>query len=386
MNKSYEYIIAGGGLAGLTLAIKLTQSKKLSGKSILILDKDSKTSNDRTWSFWTRKESDFDPIITQKWSQAIVKDENKILQLNLDPYTYQTIQAKSFYAFCKEKLAKFKNVVWKRETILNIDALSGKIQTTEGVYKAQVIFDSTYNKESFKVKSNSLLLWQHFKGEIIETKEPAFDSQLVTLMDFNTNQHGQTRFFYVLPFSKNKALIEYTVFSKKVLPEVEYDPFLEQYKKSLGVKNHQILETEYSAIPMTDQVFRQTKGKVVFIGTKGGFIKASSGYGFAATQRKIDLIVHQLENGTPIRNLKHSSQKKFRFYDAVLLHALDNPVIHSPDLFLALFNKIGAANLFSFLDEETHLLEDLQVIMAVPNKYKLTFLKYLHLWTRVSEI
>lgn len=384
MNKSYEYIIAGGGLAGLTLAVQLTLSQKLRNKSILILDKDSKSSNDRTWSFWSREKSFFDPIITHKWPRGIVKDDKQSLQLVLDPYQYQTIHAKPFYAFCKEHLGKFNNIVWKQEKILSIDAHSGRVVTDTETYESQIVFDSTYSKDSFKIKPKTLLLWQHFKGEVIETEEAVFDPQTVTIMDFDTDQHGQTRFFYVLPFSERKALIEYTIFSKNILPEVEYDPYLQQYKKILGVKQHQVIDKEYNAIPMTDQVFPQRKGKVIFIGTKGGFIKASSGYGFTATQRKTAQIIKQLEKGSTVEHLKHRSEKRFRFYDAVLLHALDNPSIHSPDLFLALFSKIGAANLFSFLDEETHFLEDLQVILAVPNKYKLKFMKYLYLWRRVS--
>ena len=48
--KQFDYIIAGAGAAGLTLAYLLMEYEDRE-KSILIIDKDSKSTNDRTWSF-----------------------------------------------------------------------------------------------------------------------------------------------------------------------------------------------------------------------------------------------------------------------------------------------------------------------------------------------
>ena len=62
MSKKYEYIIAGAGLAGLSLAYKIRKDQSLNGKSILLVDKDHKNKNDRTWCFWSRTKGDFDDI------------------------------------------------------------------------------------------------------------------------------------------------------------------------------------------------------------------------------------------------------------------------------------------------------------------------------------
>jgi lycopene beta-cyclase len=47
----YDFILSGGGLAGLSLAYHLINSP-LRDRSILIVDKDAKQQNDRTWCFW----------------------------------------------------------------------------------------------------------------------------------------------------------------------------------------------------------------------------------------------------------------------------------------------------------------------------------------------
>ena len=60
--KKYDYIIAGAGLAGLMLALEMSKSS-LKNKKVLLVDKDPKNTNDRTWCFWA-KQASF--IISQK--------------------------------------------------------------------------------------------------------------------------------------------------------------------------------------------------------------------------------------------------------------------------------------------------------------------------------
>jgi thioredoxin reductase len=49
--KQFDFIIAGGGLAGLSLAYYLSQSS-LENAKILIIDQSEKKENDKTWCFW----------------------------------------------------------------------------------------------------------------------------------------------------------------------------------------------------------------------------------------------------------------------------------------------------------------------------------------------
>ena len=71
-------------------------------------------------------------------------------------------------------------------------------------------------------------LLQHFKGWYIETKQACFQPDSATLMDFRAEQNRGTAFFYVLPFSATKALVEYTLFSPNLLAENEYDEALKK--------------------------------------------------------------------------------------------------------------------------------------------------------------
>lgn len=51
----YDYIIAGMGCAGLSMAVQLSQSS-LPFSKVLLVDKESKNENDRSWCFWQKKE------------------------------------------------------------------------------------------------------------------------------------------------------------------------------------------------------------------------------------------------------------------------------------------------------------------------------------------
>ena len=54
--KEFDYVIIGGGCAGLSLAYELELNKKLENKSLAIIEPRTDYSRDKTWSFWKIKE------------------------------------------------------------------------------------------------------------------------------------------------------------------------------------------------------------------------------------------------------------------------------------------------------------------------------------------
>ena len=86
----------------------------------------------------------------------------------------------------------------------------------------------------------------------MKQQKDIFDDEIFNLMDFDCDQRDNVHFFYTLPFSKNKALIETTWLSKmddKTLND--YDIQLEKYiKETLKIKNYKINYQEEGAIPL----------------------------------------------------------------------------------------------------------------------------------------
>ena len=55
--KEFDYIIIGGGCAGLSLAYELEIHKKLKNKTLAIIEPREEYKRDKTWSFWKVFES-----------------------------------------------------------------------------------------------------------------------------------------------------------------------------------------------------------------------------------------------------------------------------------------------------------------------------------------
>ena len=71
---TYDFAILGGGAAGLSLALELVKSQ-LGNKSILIVEKDAKDSNDRTWCFWADQPTPYDVIARKVWPRLRFQSE-----------------------------------------------------------------------------------------------------------------------------------------------------------------------------------------------------------------------------------------------------------------------------------------------------------------------
>ena len=107
--KHYDIIIVGGGLAGLSLACHLIRSP-LRDRSILIVDRDAKNQNDRTWSFWANRPTLFDGIVHRSWGRLHLAGENFEQIIDLGDYRYQMIRGIDFYRFARQALSARANV------------------------------------------------------------------------------------------------------------------------------------------------------------------------------------------------------------------------------------------------------------------------------------
>jgi lycopene beta-cyclase len=184
-------------------------------------------------------------------------------------------------------------------------------------------------------------------------------------MDFTIVQNGNTRFMYVLPTSKKEALFEYTLFSEDLLEKNEYEKAIEQYLLNRGITDYEIVEKEDGNIPMTCFAFhKQNSERVLFIGTAGGWTKASTGFTFFNSTKQSEKLVDFLKTS---QNLTKFHQKnRYWFYDLILLEVLHQNNELGALLFGTLFEKNSVQEIFTFLNEEGTLFSDLKVMMSLP--------------------
>ena len=183
-------------------------------------------------------------------------------------------------------------------------------------------------------------------------------------MDFDCDQRDNVHFFYTLPFSKNKALIETTWLSKmddKTLND--YDIQLEKYiKETLKIKNYKINYQEEGAIPLFYPLIKTEKNKIN-IGSAGGMTRLSTGYTFLNIQDHSKYITNNIEK---IQNTKaYHIGKKYEFLDNIFLNVLKNNPDKMPKIFLNMF-KASSKTVIKFLSNKSNIFEDLGIILKMP--------------------
>lgn len=365
--KHFDYIFTGAGLSALMTVYKMVLSGKFKDKSMLLLDENPKKTNDRTWCFWEESNGTWETIIHKKWDSALFADENFRRDLDLKPYRYNMAKGLDFYNLVFDLISKQENITFINQKVLEIEESENLIliQTDTESFSCSKLFNSIYNKQKAENQTEYPVLQQHFIGWFIKSEQPVFNPEQATFMDFSVEQRGNTRFMYVLPTSKTEALMEYTLFSKNVLQRQEYETEIQKYIQNLGITNYEIIEKEQGSIPMTCYPFWEANTKnVINIGTSGGWTKASTGYTFKNSDKKSTELVSFLQRKTDFT--KFYKRTKFWFYDLLLLAILDRKNEIGSTIFSSLFKKGSPKLIFKFLDEETSLLEDIQVILKCP--------------------
>ncbi len=372
--KTYDVIIAGGGGAGLGLACALVQSS-WKERDILIIDKDAKNQNDRTWCFWGPPQTPFAGIARHSWQKIAVRSENwqrvfPIGGADTPGWRYWMVRGIDFYDHARQLLAGCPNVTFVQAGVdAVIDTPDGARVTAGGQdYAAGWVFDSIIRPGELEIDPLRYhALKQHFLGWEIETPAPAFDPSTAVMFDFTTPQGDDLRFFYVLPFSETRALVEYTIFSPVLLANSEYEAAQRAFlRERLGLSEYAVTFEEQAWIPMTDYPFRRIAGAhVLNIGTKGGLVKPSTGYAFKRMQRDAQGIVASLERyGHPFAF--HRTPRRYWFYDRLLLQILKRQGRLMKPIFTQLFARNPIGRILCFLDESASLPQDLALIASLP--------------------
>jgi lycopene beta-cyclase len=378
--RRYDFVMLGAGAAGLGLAFALVSSP-LANREILIVDKDTKTSNDRTWSFWTPNLIPFDSIVYRSWEHLDFRGVKFQKRFKLDPYRYQTIRGIDYYNSIRSELAKHANVHWIQGNVEGVedDRMAARVVVDGDELEADWVFDSRIMPQEIQQNpARYRYLKQHFLGWEIETRSPAFDSSAVTLFDLRTEQREGLCFFYILPFDDRRALVEYTLFSANLLPREDYEQALRGYiQEDLGVSEYHIADEEQGVIPMTNHPFPRRLGKrIMAIGTRGGRVKPSTGYAFARIQKDSQAMVRSLvSQGHPFAVPASSARRKF--YDALMLEVIAAQGAQTRPVMTAMFENNSIQSIFRFLDEESSIIEDLRMLASLPPR---PFLKALAGW------
>ncbi|GHB48689.1 lycopene cyclase [Streptomyces viridiviolaceus] len=370
-DETSDVVIVGGGAAGLSLADRLTRT---TSRTVTVVEPPDGPARppERTWCYWDRATGDLEEVISASWPRLRVHGADaREVTVDPEPLRYHMLRSAQFERWVHSRLARSSAARVLRATAGTVrdvaDGAEVRCSTADGrelTLRARHVFDS---RPLPALPPARTLLLQHFRGWYLRTAVDRFDPTVAELMDFRVPQprHGLA-FGYVLPLAPDRALIEYTEFSRTPLTTSAYEAALGHYSRDiLRLGTFSVEAAEQGAIPMTDARFPRRIGPAVFrIGTAGGATRPATGYTFAAVQRQSRAIAAALRDGGAVVPPPHG--RRALAMDAVLLRALDTGRIDGPAFFTDLFRRTPPERLLRFLDGATTLWEEWGIGLRTP--------------------
>ncbi len=356
--RNKEINIIGGGCAALSLARLI--SKLPNYKFNLFIGDKNKIKKDHFWGFWkvkiNKKAFNNANHVWTKWS-INTSDSTHILTSVKHPYC--VIKRQKWLNVCRNQLESEKLTVFVNDVLEKDDKLF--------IQNEKITGDLVFDSRPPKLPSNVLL--QHFEGFVVTSKKDVFDDKLVTLMDFRCDQSRGMHFIYLLPFSKRKALVESTMFSKKVENKKFYSDEISKYlKKYFNLTEFAKSNHEKGIIPM-HYISIQSKDKYN-IGTRGGAVRPSSGYAFTFIQKQAFQIISQIKNRKKINTKIHNNIDLF--LDKIFINVIINYPLLAPKIFSGLARILNGDEMAKFMSGYASLITTCKIIISMP---KIPFIK-----------
>lgn len=360
----FDYVILGGGLAGLTMAHALSKHPTLRG-SISILEARGHYTNDKTWCHWRTVDHPFDHLVDKRWTRwRISSTDESIVQVS-EACPYQRLQAIRFYEFCLDHLARQPAVYLSLEThVESIDAREDRvvIDTDRGRIEGRYVFDARSAPEHFAhLSARRDFIIQRFWGYDVECEASLFDPTCVHLMDFTMTQRRGLAFAYTLPESHHRAMVEITYYENRWPSDTteadarhDLDDYLAaQLERAAGrAAGVEVTLRERGVLPMhVAKTNRHPHKRIYTLGALAGLVRPSSGYSFMGTHRYTQSLLERFTR-EPFPEPPQPYSALSTFLDGVLLRILHREPHQAASIFTSLAALKGET-LARFLNDES---------------------------------
>lgn len=363
--------IAGGGCAGCSLAVELLA--RVPSAAITIFEPQLTPPLDKTWCSWETRTHRFTKAVSTRWTRVAVRSQDSEAIVDASSYPYACVRARDFYSLVDRELS-VSNCSVRRGT--GVESMSEHADAVDLILRNP---DQSHSRETFAMVFDARppdhhgtehprepMLLQHFGGVELTVTDPTFDQSIATLMDFDVPQHEGTHFMYVLPFARNRILVESTFLSPGLTHPINYEANALLYARTkLGITSADIIYRESGVLPMTLRPLGPASTPRIWrIGARAGIARPSSGYAFDAIQRDSAHIVDALLAGHP-RPLP-PRPGLVNLLDRVLLSLLDADPAAATRIFPRLFRNAPPQRLIRFLADSPSAADYASVMWAMP--------------------
>ncbi len=362
-----DLLILGGGCAGLSLARRLATLGNRCPRTH-ILERRSEYLADRTWCFWDEPKAALTELIGHRWSVVSLAVGEREVRIDCAETPYAMVPATAFYQDSLAKIALAPKLKLELGVAVHTppQKLAGLwyVETSAGTRSARNLVDT---RPPTTFEPSSVLLWQSFLGHEIECMEAVFEPGVAEIMHFAADGEGVILFFYLLPSSSQRALLEVTVFARVPWQAASFHEEMRAFlHRRVSDGRYTILRSEHGILPMGQaRTLPAVDGSYVTAGLFAGGARASSGYAFQRIQCWANDCAAALGAGLPPIP-QRPDPLILRGMDRIFLRVLRRYPELAPQLFLALFQKVDIAALVRFMSDQATLADYAAIVTALP--------------------
>ncbi len=335
-NKSFNYIIVGGGLQAALIVKALRHYQ--STASILLIEKAEMLCGNHTWSFHASDVPNsascwVGGLPIKSWEGYTVEFPGLKRRVGLK---YCSLQS----ADVRQAISNMAGDEDENESLVNghsLELLTGtsatkvdstSVETADGqLFNAELVIDCrglTRDQMAEDVRCG----YQKFHGFEIQLSQE-WASRDPVLMDARISQADGFRFLYVLPLNNRRVLIEDTCFSDNPrLQRADCLRSMKRYLEDRSVSSFEIVREEQGCLPMPySKNFQPQLADPLRGGYAGGWFHAATGYSFPLAVRFADAVASIPPHEAPQRILRLARQNQFqarfaRFLNRLLFRAV----------------------------------------------------------------
>lgn len=359
----FDLLILGGGCAGLSLGARLAIAKP--ALHVAIIEPRVQYTEDRTWCGWRLQSHFFEDCRIAEWGNWRLRREGEALHRGSHRYPYELLSAQRVYDKALDVLAANpSSSLLRGMRAVEVREEHGSVSvvlSSGATLKAPWVIDTRPRTAPVEPP----WLYQSFVGSVvkIDGSRAQLDDDSPTLMDFQPAPSGLLDFMYILPLGDSSYLCEYTSFAPHALPADQLAQRLNGWLNRNVSSRWTEVRRECGCLPMCTAP-QSRAARIISAGTRGGAMRAATGYAFHSIQRWADACATSIvQRELPIAPVR---QPLLEAMDRLFLSVMQRPDVDPVALMWSLFEKSEPDALVRFLSGQPLAGDYWQVVHGLP--------------------